>query len=126
MSAPAYAAIGIYLAGKDRPTLMTANGKVILFDTPGVAKDFLPIVGGGRLPSLSADGEEVCFLPIDPDGVNRACVLTGYDPYNLPPGLPIRSETRGLDWRSHIHWAAWWRDPAQRRPVEQPALVERA
>lgn len=115
---PGYAAIGIYAPGADRPALMSANGRVILFDTPAVARSFLPALGGGRRDLWAADGETVCFAPLDPRGVNRACVLTGYDPYNLPPGLPVRSEVRSREWRGHVHYAAWWRDAGQmvRRP----------
>ena len=108
--APGYAAVGIYLPGSDRPTLMSANGRVIVFDTPEVARHFLPLLGGGRPGCWDTEEETICFAPIDRDGVNRACILTGYDPYNLPPGLPVRSETRQKEWRRHVHWAHWWTD----------------
>jgi hypothetical protein len=110
---PGYAAVGIYLAGEDRPTLMSANGRVIVFDTPVVARNFLPVLGAGRHDVWDLASERVWFTPIDPRGVNRAVILTDYDPYNLPPGLPIRSEVRHREWRNHVHYSAWWRDIGQ-------------
>lgn len=102
--APSYAAIGIYPPGDSKPSLLSKHNKVIVFDTPQMAKEFLPILGDGRLEHWSPDGESVSFTPILPNGVNRAVILTDYDVYNLPPGTPVRSESRLLEWRHHIHW----------------------
>lgn len=102
MSLPAHAVIGIYLAGQTRPTLMSAHGRVVVFDHAMQARQYLPLLGRGR-PTRWASPDEAYWLPLAPEGVNRACVITEYDPYNLPPGLPVRSETRGREWRDHIH-----------------------
>lgn len=101
---PGYAVIGIYPPGQDTPSLLAKNGQVLIFDTPAMARQFAPLLGEGRLEFWSDDREEVFFSPVLPNGVNRAVILTGYDVYNLPPGLPVRSEARGRDWKHHIHW----------------------
>ena len=86
---PGYAVIGIYHAAEDRPSLMSSDGRVIVFDTPQMAVEFLPLLGGGRITQWSADGETACWSPVEPQGVNRASVLTNYDPYDMPPGAPV-------------------------------------
>jgi len=115
MGHPDYAAVGIYRSGQARPSLLSANGKVIVFDTPQMARHVLPLLGGGRIAAWDADKETVCFTPIDPQGVNRACILTGYDPYHLPAGLPLRSETRLRAWRNHVMWQHVFADCGQMR-----------
>ncbi len=110
---PGYAVIGIYPPGKDKPQLMSANGRVLIYDTPEIAKQVLPMLGNGRRALLSADGERVSFIPIDPKSVNRAVVLTGYDPYNLPAGMGFRSEARLQEWRRHIMWSYVFFDRGQ-------------
>ena len=107
---PGYAVIGIYLTGENRPSLMSAKGRVIVFDTPQMAIEFMPLLGGGRITRWSEDGETAFWSPLDLRGVNRAAVLTGYDPYHLPPGAPTPSESLIRGWRHHVHWAQWWAD----------------
>lgn len=106
MSAPGYAVIGIYRPGQSQPSLMSHHGRVIVFDTPEMARNYLPQLGGGR-PTRWKDRDTAYWLPLQPKGVNRAVVLTDYDVYNLPPGAPIRSETRGRDWQRHVIWSQW-------------------
>lgn len=116
-----YIAIGVYKAGSDSASLLAAsNRQIILFDTKLIAQQFLPLLGLGRSYIWGADGESIFFLPIDPTGVNHYDILTGYDPYNLPPGMPdgIRSETKGREWKHHIHWAHVFTDCGQY--VRQP------
>ena len=94
MSAPpAYAAIGIYQSGQTKPSLMSVQGKIVVFDHAAQARDYVPLLGGGRVTRWSG-GETAYWLPMEPTGVNRACILTEYDPYCLPPGMPVSSETQ--------------------------------
>src|ERR1041384_6037682 len=99
---PGYAAVAVYLAGKDHPTLLNVDGRVVIFDTPEMARWAMPQLGGGRPASWSDDREWIYFNPISTVGVNRACVVTDYDVYNLPPNHPVLSEARGRDWKRHI------------------------
>lgn len=112
---PKYCALAIYVAGNDDPTLLSVNLKVVLFDTKVIAQQFMPLLGNGRIPRWSMDGETITFLEFDPTGFNRACIITAYDPYNLPAGMPegISSETAGLEWHSHIMWSHVWFDCGQ-------------
>jgi hypothetical protein len=110
MSATGYAVIGVYHAGESKPSLLSGNGRVIIFDTPQMAIDFLPLLGRGRLTRWSDGGETASWLPLEREGINRASVLTGYDPYNLPPGAPVPSESPIREWRNHVHWMHWYAD----------------
>ena len=109
---PGFAAIGIYLPGRTRPSLMSVAGRVVVFDHAAQAADYLPLLGGGRVTHW-ADGETVCWSPLDLQGVNRACILREYNPYSLPPGLAIPSETRGKEGRHHVHAAYIFHDCGQ-------------
>ena len=103
--APPYAAIAVYHAADSNASLLCdSEQKVIIFDHAEMAKDFLPILGNGRISTWTTDGEGICFTPIDPEGINRAVVLTPYDIYNLPPGCPVLSETRSIAWKNHVIW----------------------
>jgi hypothetical protein len=104
---PKYCAVGLYLVGENNPIVMMTNGKVVLFDTKVIAQQFMPQLGAGRLADWSADGEYLFFHPLKAQGFNKACVITAWDPYNLPAGMPdhIRSETPGREWRCHIMWS---------------------
>ena len=113
MTAPGYAALGIYKAGQNKPSLLSVNGRVVVFDTPEMAKNVVPVLGEDRPCTFSADGESAYFLPLDPNGVNRVVVLTDYDPYNLPSGLPMRSETRLTEWKGHVMWHLVFADCGQ-------------
>ena len=115
MSHPPFAAIGLYAPGQSKPSLMSARGRVIVFDHAEQARQYLPLLGGGR-PTRWQDRERAFWLPLRQAGVNRACILTDYDPYALPPGLPVRSETRGREWRDHVHAAHVFHDCGQMRP----------
>ena len=84
--------------------LLATNGRVWVFDTANVARNFLPLLGNGRAVHWSKDGERCTFSPAILGEVNRCCILTGYDPYHLPAGMPVQGETRGLDWKHHIHY----------------------
>jgi hypothetical protein len=114
MKPPPHAVIGIYGPGQTRPALMSSNGRVVVFDHAAQARQYLPLLGAGR-PTRWSSRDEVYWLPLDPEGINRACVITEYDPYNLPPGLPVRSETRGREWRHHIHMLYVFHDAGQMR-----------
>ena len=103
MPSPGFAAIGIYHSD-DRLTLLSSGGRVIVFDTPAVARHFLPALRPGAIDYWSADVETVWFSPIAPGYINRAAIITNYDPYNLPPGLPVCSEVHAQEWRRHVYW----------------------
>ena len=103
--APGYAVIGIYKPGKRGPQVMSHNNKIIVFDTPDVARQFIPLLGAGRMASWGLE-DHIYWHPIDPDGINHACVLTDYDVYNLPP--PFISESLYLSWKHHIIWSDWY------------------
>ena len=110
-----YVAVGITVFGKTDVSLLSANGQIVLFDTVAIAQQFLPLLGTGRSPVWSAGGEEVTFLPLQPNTISRAVILTGYDPYHLPAGMPlgVRSETAGKAWKSHIMWSHAFTDCGQ-------------
>jgi len=103
-----YCAVGIHY--NDRPDtaqLLAHEGRILLFSTLAEAQSALPRFGGAdRHTHWSADEEEAYWTPLDmrPGSFNKAVILTGYDPYNVPAnGIPgIRSETRGRDWRHHM------------------------
>jgi len=86
------------------PRLLAADGKVVLFETAVMARQFMPQLGGGRIPTWSNDGETLCFTPIDPKGINRVALVTGYTPHNLPVGAPVKSEVKGKEWKNHVMW----------------------
>lgn len=114
MSKPTgYAVVGIYPLGGGKPQLMTSHGKIVLFDTREIAQGVIPLLGAGRRYTWSADGDTITFLEVDPAGVNRAVILTEYDPYDLPPGMPVPSETRLMDWRNHVMWSYVFTDCGQ-------------
>ena len=102
-----YAVIAIFWAHTPTsPQILCINDKVVIFDTPGLAKEFLGRLGGGRRMICGADGETASYIPLNPKGYNRAIVITGYDPYDVPKGLTnIHSEAKGMDWKSHVHWS---------------------
>lgn len=113
---PGYAVIGIFPPGGNAPQIMSVRGKIVVFDTPDIARQWMPRLGNGRVSGWDVGGDTVCFTPLDTRGVNRACVLTDYDPYQAPAGLSIpradgggvyriRSETHGREWKHHIIWS---------------------
>ena len=112
MSLPLFAAIGIYRAGSSRPSLMSVGGKIVVFDHAVQARQYAPLLGGGRVTRWQ-DAETAYWLPLDVNGVNRVCIVTDYDPYSLPPGLPVLSETHGREWRGHVHAAHVFHDCGQ-------------
>ena len=134
---PAYAVMGIYLPGQTKPQIMSAKGKVILFDTREVAINFAPKLADGRIDFWEADGETVSFAPLDPKGVNRACVLTGYDPFDAPIGLNIQSadgkrvykihsEARGREWKHHVMFSHVFFDCGQMAKQADGTMVNLA
>lgn len=111
-----YVVIGVYAVGSDRASLLCApNGKVVVFDTVAIAQQVLPLFGMGRSYRWSHEGERINFTPLVLEGFNRCDILTGYDPYNLPAGMPdrVRSETKGKGWKFHIHWSHVYTDCGQ-------------
>ncbi len=112
MAAPGYAVIGIFKSGNDKPSLMSYEGRVIVFDHPQQARDYLPLLGNGRITQW-ADCDTVSWMPLDPDGVNRAVIITEYDVYNLPPGHIVRSEVKSMAWVRHMPWAEWVSTPQE-------------
>lgn len=86
--------------------LATDDSRVIVFDTVAQAQQYLPRLGNGR-PTRWRGPEEAFWIPGTAEeftlGVNRAVIVTEYDPYNIPAGLPILSEVRSREWRHHVH-----------------------
>ncbi|WP_395089299.1 hypothetical protein [Armatimonas sp.] len=125
-----YVAVAWYPWGKTSASLLAVSGKIVLFDTKQIAREFLPILGQGRASSWSADGETLVFTPVDPKGINRCALVTQYDPYDLPAQMPnaIRSETRLMPWRSHIMFTHAFLDCGQHEmkdgKVTNPLLPE--
>ena len=108
-----FCAVGIYVPGTDRMTLMASSGKIILFDTPALAGDFLPLLGEGRVTRWLPGGETAYWLPTLKGKISRAAVVTNYDPYHLPGGMAIPSEAKGKEWKRHIMWSYVFTDCGQ-------------
>ena len=98
-----YCVLGWYPNGQSDVRLISAKGKVILCETEQHAKDCLQFMSGGRLAMWRKD--HVYYQPIEKNAINHACVITGYDPYDLPPNAPVPSETHLKGWKNHVlHW----------------------
>lgn len=121
-----YCAVGVYDGQGDKPVLMSTGGKVIVFDTKSIAQETLPILANGRDWAWDATGEHLWFFPLDEDKVNHLCIFTDYDVYNLPAGLPVVSESRGLDWKRHIIWTLWLMDKGQFEKQDDGTVVNLA
>jgi hypothetical protein len=102
-----YCAVAVYPTGSRSAQILSVGGRVVLFDTLEIARNFLPQLGTGRHTLWSGDGETAFWPELDAQGISRADVVTGYDPYQLPGGMPrgIASETRGREWRCHVMWS---------------------
>jgi hypothetical protein len=119
---PVYSVIGVWFQGEEHATLLAMDDKILVFDTPQMARDYLPRLGSGRRTLW--DGEDnVCWAELTPDGINRAVVLWDYDPYDAPYG---RSESRLHEWQHHVIWTvAVLQEEAQRQQmVKAPTPAE--
>jgi hypothetical protein len=112
MSRPSFAAIGIYYPGERKLSLMSVQNRVVVFDHAAQIKDYMPLLGGGRVTQWR-DAETAYWMPYNPLGINHACIVRNYDPYHLPPGMPILSEAHHREWRYHIHAAYIFHDCGQ-------------
>jgi len=119
-----YVALCWYPRPKDPPRLIAANGKVVLFETVAMARQFIPQLGAGRIPRWSRDGETCTFFPLDPRGINQVAIVTGYTPHNLPAGAPVRSEVKNKPWKSHVMWFHAFYDTG--RPGKPGNIITRA
>lgn len=90
--------------------LVSSHKKVVVFDTPAMAKEFAPRLGDGRITMWDAEGETCSWFPQNVNGINSVSILTNYDPYNLPPAAPVPSETPLKSWKYHIMWNLWFSD----------------
>jgi hypothetical protein len=106
-----YCAVALYLVGKSEPVWLHHEGKIVVFDQRINAQDCLELLAEGRDTVWFNRNEECAYQPIDPrpGKTNRAVIVTGYDPYHLPAGHAVASETRGKEWHRHIHWGHWIR-----------------
>ena len=106
-----YCAVALYPVGKSEPVWLHQDGRIVVFDQLINAQDCLELMANGRYTIWDAARESCCYQPIDPTAgrVNRAVIVTGYDPYHLPAMHAVASETRGREWRHHIHWGHWIR-----------------
>lgn len=104
-----YCALRVYVDGKSCLYTVPVEGapqgfRVVVFDTPNCARAFLPHLGKGRITQWSLDMETATWS-FRLGAINRADILTGYDVYNLPGGLPVTSETHSMAWKEHVRWA---------------------
>jgi hypothetical protein len=83
-------------------SLLSSNGKVIVFDTPDVARDVLGYLSEGRMCFWDSNREKLRFSPHIIGGVNEVALITNYDPYDAPEG---KSESRIHEWRHHVIWS---------------------
>ena len=118
--APPMAAVAIYKPGSDNPSLMSnGRGQVLVWDHAEQARHWLPLFGCGRVTTWSADRETAFFHPIDPHGINRVAIVTDYDPFNLPPGMPVLSEAHGRAWKYHQHAGEYAKELGAAAEAEQ-------
>lgn len=106
-----YCAIALYAVGKAEPFWLQQDGRIIIFDSKANAQDIIELMSEGRDTNWSQNGEDATYWPLSGQRgkVNRSLVITGYDVYNVPAGHAVPSETKGLSWKHHIHWAHWYR-----------------
>jgi hypothetical protein len=90
-----YAAIEVVCPFSGRWELMSSGGRVVVFDSAGIAGEVLPLLGGGRRSVLDADGRGVTFAEISLVCPNRARVVSPYVPGEAVP------------WRRHVIWSEW-------------------
>jgi|JRYG01.1.fsa_nt_gb hypothetical protein len=95
-----YAAVAVWSARTGRWELMSAGGRVVVFDTARTAWHWLPQLGGGRPCVADARTLSICFTEISTLCPNRARVVAPYDPGERMP------------WRRHIIWTEWLRGGA--------------
>lgn len=137
MGAPPYAVVGVVHAGKTDPSVLSVKGKVVVFDTPEIARNFIPRLGNGRITRWK-DADTCYWLEIDPNGIGTAVVLTDYDVYDVPARMEIpiagnkgirliHSESRLREWRHHIMWNyAFFPDPRDVDGVDDRSSVAAA
>jgi len=102
-----YCILAYYWAGNPKAQFFAIDGKIVVFDTIEIARDYAPQLAPGRLPYWDVT-EEICyFSPLDPQGFNRVDVVTGYDPYNVPVGFGtdygVFSEAKSMAWKYHAY-----------------------
>lgn len=95
-----YAAVAVHSPLSGRWELMSDGGRVIVFDTPRVAWEWLPLLGGGRPFAADARRLALCFTEVSVTAPNRACVVWPYEPGEAVP------------WRRHVIWSEWWHGAA--------------
>ena len=98
---PHYAVVGWYPNGGNDVRLLSSKGKVIVFDSPVHARDIMTKLSDGRLATWKR-GDVVTFSPALPNSINKACIVTDYDPYMLPACAPVSSETPLKPWKHHV------------------------
>jgi len=110
-----YCVIGLYLNGKERPSLASdGDGRPIVFDTKENAQDILPVIGEHRPCVWNDAGDRVTWTIIEPGKPSRAVIIEDYDPYDAPSGINVLSETHGMDWRHHSHWTTVFVPPTRK------------
>jgi hypothetical protein len=82
------------------------RGKRVVFDNAGVANDFLPLLGQGRVcRAANPELDTFEFSPVELDGINSAAIVHPYDVYNNTAWWP--SEVKGMPWKYHMIWTEW-------------------
>ncbi|MBC8138138.1 MAG: hypothetical protein H8F28_19840 [Fibrella sp.] len=123
-----YCIVATYVAGSNAARPLASGGKIVLFDTVAIAQQFIPLLGQGRTPSWSEDGETISFVELDMGGISRAVIVTDYDPYDVPVDFPggIRSESRSREWKNHIMWSHAFYDCGQSETEFRDGMEKRA
>lgn len=90
-----YAVVAVFSPLSERWELMSSDGRVIVFDTPEIAWEWLPLLGGGRPFRADVRTRSLWFLEISRTAPNRARVVRDYDPGERFP------------WKQHVMWSEW-------------------
>ena len=93
--APGYAAVAVFSPLSGRWELMSDRGRVIVFDTPRIAWEWLPLLGAGRRYVADARRLTLSFTEISTEAPNRARVVWPYSPGEATP------------WQRHVIWSEW-------------------
>jgi hypothetical protein len=87
----------------------TKARKVVVWDNLEHSRGFIRSMSGGRLVDFDITGETANFTPFELGKPNLVKIIKDYDPYNLPEGFAVQSETHGKEWKNHIsNWLAFY------------------
>lgn len=107
-TARSYAVLAVKYGANTSFSLLANKGRVVVFDTPAIAKEFVRRLGQGRRTYWKRDEETAFWRPYLLDAFNEASVIVDYDPYELPPNSPVPQESMLRSWQHHILWNILW------------------